>query len=867
MGKAKFSMKYKLASVILIILLPLALFSIHHYRQMVEDGIEQVNARNLAISSNTAKDLDEILGKSFGILKALSEHPAVKALDADGCDRLFAKLLPAYPDHLNIFLADMDGNNRGSGAGTPKARRFTYRDREWFTAARKGYPVVGDLYISRLFKIPAVMVAMPVFGGKKEQIGVIGMPLDLRKITDEIRDSRKLPEKTAITVVDSKGNVLIDTSVGGSIGRNISDEPAVRDILGDLSGNREAVDRDGIRRLHSFSTPASARWKVIISAPSAEAYGMANRMSAQYALVLLVIGLVAVGLAALLSARITKNLSALTAGLKEIEQGNLSFQLKLSGHDELTDVARSFNRMAEKRQAAEVKARESEQFLSSVLDGIGEGVIVIDRDYRIVAANKGYCDQMKTPRDRVVGSHCYEVSHRLENPCHEEENGCDCTVRKCFETGERHRAVHTHYDSDGKPVYIETNAYPLKDAEGNVHKAVETLTNISEKKALEAQLFQAQKMEAVGLLAGGVAHDFNNLLTAIFGYGTMLSARSGENEPAKTYIREILSAAERAAELTRSLLTFSRKQVINARPVLLSEILERVGKLLKRVIGEDIELKLSISSREASILADSTQIEQVLLNLATNARDAMPGGGTLLIETGRVEIGDEYVKEHPYFKRGPYMLVSVTDTGHGMDARTQEKIFEPFFTTKETGKGTGLGLAIVYGIVKQHNGYLHVSSEPGKGTTFKLFFPVTDAEAASVLHPVVSKAVKGTETVLVAEDDAAVRQLACTALEAYGYTVVLAEDGEDAVRKFKEATKPVDLVVLDIIMPKMNGKVAYEEIKKLRPDVKAVFMSGYTADIVNRQGILETDMEFIVKPFPPNALLRKVREILDNRIS
>jgi PAS domain S-box-containing protein len=377
---------------------------------------------------------------------------------------------------------------------------------------------------------------------------------------------------------------------------------------------------------------------------------------------------------------------------------------------------------------------------------------------------------------------------------------------------------------------------------------------------LENQLRQAQKMEAIGTLAGGVAHDFNNILTAIIGYGSLLKVRMGQDSPFKSYIDDILAASQRAANLTRSLLAFSRKQEITLKQENLNEIVKRIDKLLLRVIGEDIEFKSIMADEELPIMADWSQIEQVLMNLATNARDAMPDGGVLTLRTERADIKGKL--SGSTVPPGEYAVIVVSDTGTGMDEETKKRIFEPFFTSKEMGKGTGLGLSIVYGIIKQHDGEIDVYSEPGKGTTFKVYLKLVKTRAKSAEAAPVAAPVGGAETILVAEDDSPVRRFVRTILEEYGYTVIEAVDGEDAVSKFIENKDKIQLLILDVIMPKKNGKEAYEEIRKVRNDVPVLFSSGYTADIISKKGILEEGFNFISKPISSSLLLSKVREIL-----
>ena len=340
------------------------------------------------------------------------------------------------------------------------------------------------------------------------------------------------------------------------------------------------------------------------------------------------------------------------------------------------------------------------------------------------------------------------------------------------------------------------------------------LRDITQQKKIEEQLLQAQKMEAIGQLAGGIAHDFNNLLTAIIGYGHLLKNDARHDSLLSSYVGHILTAADRAAILTNDLLTFSRKQIMNPQPVNLNRIIKDMENLLSRVIGEDIELSTVLTDADLTIMADSTQIDQILMNLATNAQDAMPKGGRLLIRTVRLELDSEYVETYGYGRPGSYAVLSVEDTGTGMDEKTKERIFEPFFTTKEVGKGTGLGLSMVYGIIKQHDGYINVYSEPGRGTTFRILLPLIQSKVEEIKHGDSLKAKSGTETILLAEDDTQVRNLLKEILSKAGYHIDEASDGSEAIEVFHKNRDDINLLILDVIMPKMNGKEAYEEIKK-----------------------------------------------------
>lgn len=394
-------------------------------------------------------------------------------------------------------------------------------------------------------------------------------------------------------------------------------------------------------------------------------------------------------------------------------------------------------------------------------------------------------------------------------------------------------------------LYWETaRISPIKNPEGVITSYIgvaEDTTRIrqeeKEKQSLREQLYHAQKLESIGQLAGGIAHDFNNIMTAIIGYGNLIQLDMENDSPLKPYIQKILTTAERAADLTRGLLTFSRKQVTDPKPMRLNDCIKSARGILTRLIGEDIELKTTLTDEDCVIIADSTQMDQVLINLATNARDAMPDGGTLTISTDVAEIDHAFIKAHGYGTCGRYALISVSDTGTGMDEKTKAQIFEPFFTTKEVGKGTGLGLAIVYGIVTQHEGYVDVHSESTNGTTFKIYLPIVESAIEKTKPDTVATPQYGSETIL------------------------LAEDGEDAITKFTEKRDAIQLLLLDVVMPKKSGNEVYQEIKKMKPDIKTIFISGYTDDVIQKK--IPSSVKHFSKPIVPAKLLNAIREGLD----
>jgi PAS domain S-box-containing protein len=522
------------------------------------------------------------------------------------------------------------------------------------------------------------------------------------------------------------------------------------------------------------------------------------------------------------------------------------------------------NQELAERRRIERDLLDREEHIRLLLNSTAEAIYGVDTNGVCTFCNPACLKMLgyETEQD-LVGKNLHEMIHhtRTDGTCYPEE---ECRINNVSKNGQGcHVDDEVFWRADGTFLNVEYWSHPIVRGQELIG-AVITFIDITERRMLEAQLLHAQKMEAVGTLAGGVAHDFNNILTAIIGYGTILRMKLGD-VPLAVNADRLLDAAQRAALLTKSLLAFSRKQEIVTRWVDLNDLVSRTGKLIKRLIRQDIVYETVLTGGELGVMVDSAQIEQVLMNLATNARDAMPDGGRLSIRTERVDLNADYIRTHQYAIPGEYALITVSDTGMGMDENTRSKIFEPFFTTKEVGKGTGLGLSMAYGIVKQHKGFINVTSEIGTGTAFKIYLPIVkpagirEEEQVKAEEPIP----RGSEMVLVAEDDLSLRLLAKTLLEEHGYRVIEAEDGEEAVRKFKENQEQVKLLLFDIIMPRLDGRKAYEEIRRLRPNIKVLFASGYTEDLLSIKDILDQDLDFIQKPMRPHELLMKVRTVLD----
>jgi PAS domain S-box-containing protein len=507
------------------------------------------------------------------------------------------------------------------------------------------------------------------------------------------------------------------------------------------------------------------------------------------------------------------------------------------------------------------RAEQASKLLATAVEQGAEAIIITDLEGTIQYVNPSFERITGYMREDAVG----KTPAILKSGKHDGQ-----FYREMWETLARGEVWSGHFINrrkDGTLYRQDATISPVRDAAGVIVNYVSVARDATRERELEDQLRQSQKMEAVGQLAGGIAHDFNNLLTAIMGNSELLLNRMSPDDPRRADLEEIRQAGMRAAGLTRQLLAFSRRQVLEPVVLNLNEVVENVSKMIERVIGEHVELVTMLDPELGRVNTDPGQIEQVILNLAVNGRDAMPEGGRLLIETTNAELDSVYVGTHAPVEAGSYVMLAVSDDGAGMDEWTKSRIFEPFFTTKESGKGTGLGLSTVYGIVKQSNGYIWVYSEPGQGTTFKIYLPrAKELEERPAIPEAIGRpaaVMKGAqETALLVEDDAAVRAVVRRTLEDGGYTVLEARGAGEAVRMAEYHRGPIDFLITDLIMPETSGRDLAQTLAALRPGIKVLYMSGYSDNAVLRHGMLGSDMEFIAKPFTQDGLLGKIRQVL-----
>jgi PAS domain S-box-containing protein len=583
-------------------------------------------------------------------------------------------------------------------------------------------------------------------------------------------------------------------------------------------------------------------------------YQQGQTSSLQFLLLLLAAGLVFGAVTMYLLERfVISRVADLSDSITAIgASGDLGTRLQISGRDELANLGLTINSMLEDLERVQNERHEERARLAVMVEKMPAVLWTSDTDLRITSAMGAGLDALGLRDREPVGLPLLDFFF-TQDPDYP-----PITAHRKALAGES-----VAYETTWKDRRFESHVQPLVDGEGGIQGVIGVALDITERERLTDQLRQSQKMQAVGELAGGVAHDFNNLLMVVKGHAQLLLDRMPDSSPLRQSVQQVEKAADRAATLTRQLLAFSRKQVLQPKVLDVNEAVAGMIRMFSRVIGENIDMVFLPGGNLARIKADPGQIEQVLLNLVVNARDAMPSGGRLTIETSNVELDRSYASAHSVVEPGNYVMMSVTDTGCGMDEKTQSRVFEPFFTTKEPGKGTGLGLATVYGVVKQSGGYIWVYSEVGRGTTFKIYLPQVNAEVDKPSAEAQHKGQqRGTETVLFVEDEQSVRELVKDYLGAAGYHMLEAPDGVQALRVAAAHPGPIHMLITDVVMPHLSGPELATKLGAERKDLKVLFISGYTDDTVFRHGVLEGDVAFLQKPFNLKALAQKVREVL-----
>jgi PAS domain S-box-containing protein len=817
---------------------------------------QDANVRNQQIALAIAGEVRRYLESQLLALRLIELGIESGDLDAPGeLQRHVALLRQANPAMKTVLVLDDASRVVQVVPPDPDALGMDLSRQPFVRDARaRREPTWSSATMSMQRGLPVVALTVP-----GSRFAVVGY-LDLEAL-------ERIVERTAVgptgeaAVIDRDGTVIAHRDrrlVREQV--NVRDLTVIREALEGRAGTAEYA-LGGRPFLGSAAPVEPTNWVVLASEPLDTAFAQAERLRTVLLVVFGAALALAVGSGLVSARRILKPIDALAGRARRIEEGEYAKGPEAHGgpvFPEIDALSHSFDTMAEAVAEREEALARSERNYRSLVSAPVVGVLRTHIDGTILFANEAFARLLgRTAPEELLGRSMLE------------------TYR---DPSDRARIVAS-LQATGKAANFEV---PMLTASGeerivlvNSAREGEILTSVlvditelrraaADRERLEQELLHAQKLEAVGRLAGSVAHDFNNLLTAILSHAALLEAALPPGAPAREDVDGIVQSAQRAAHLTRSLLAYGRKQTLRKQAVDLREVVRAVEPLVRRLLHEGVDLSLSLPDERLGVVADATQLEQVLVNLCTNARDAMPGGGEIAISARRVDLSDREASAAGVARGGPFARVDVRDTGGGIAPDVQRRIFEPFFTTKEASRGTGLGLAIVDGIVRQHGGHVAVASLPGAGTVFSFFLPAVDAvEKAPVERPAAAPTPGGRETILLAEDEPSVRRALRAALERAGYAVIEAVDGADAVRQFEAHRERVDLCLLDVRMPGLNGREAYEAISGIRPGVRTLFASGFTADILDRGGDGSPLPEFVAKPIAPADLLRKVRQVLD----
>jgi signal transduction histidine kinase len=805
----KRSLKTRITFFTLTIFL-LSIWSLAYYthRKLHQDMEIVLGEQQISTVSAIAADLNSEVEDRIKALEAVCARitPAMVADNAALQKFLEDRTTLITLFNSGLWFTGVDGVGIADVPISTKRIGVDYSERAFMIGALQGKTTIGKPVMGKQLKAPAFAIASPVKDSDGKVIGVLLGAINLGKpnFLDRVTDRRHGKTGDFLLVSRSERTIVAITDKA-RVMEKLPEKGKIAlldQFIEGREGSGVTIDARGINVLASAKNVPATDWYVAALLPTDEGFAPVHDMQKHIVIATLFLTLLAGCLTWWLLKRQLAPLMEAAEALAAMSDASKPLQsLAVASNDEIGDLIDGFNRLLNA-----LKQRE---------DTLHEQTVQLE--FEIAERQKAH---------EGLQNKTLELEHEIE---------------------ERQAAQQS-----------------LEEQTSMLEEEISERTRIQEEHGrLEEQLLQSQKMEAIGLLAGGVAHDFNNILSVIMGYGDLLTVKQSD-EKVREYTLQILSASERAAELTRGLLAFSRKQAFNLERTNLIQLATDNTKFLKRLIGEDIELVTMYPLNPLYVFIDRSQFQQVLMNLATNARDAMPDGGKLTICIAESQDANLVVKDG-CGSTGKFVLISVSDTGVGMDKETVERIFDPFYTTKDKEKGTGLGLSIIHGIISQHNGSIHCSSEPGKGTTFSIYIPICEEpeEEACTKTETERHSLKGTETILLADDDKILIDITAHHLESNGYRVLKAINGADAVDVFTRNKDEINLVILDAIMPKLTGKQALEAIRILRPEVKACFISGYTSEIISGKIAIDFDVPLIKKPVMPVILLRKVREILD----
>ncbi|MFH0782219.1 MAG: ATP-binding protein [Pseudomonadota bacterium] len=867
--------KITIAVSILVISLmfTVAYFSLFYLEKQLKATISQNQS---VLVAGLAGEINQKLASAHSQLTVAAQSiPKAALKDANFAQSFLENMIVLRQTFDNqISILTPDGKILAEEPFLPDRRGFDASYRSYYknTVATMS-PVISDPYISSLIKKnPIIMMTSPILDEKGTLAGILLGAINLMgdNILKDISQI-KIGHKGYLYLTTRESRTMIMHPDVNRILEFIS--PGVNHLydqaVGGFEGTGETVNSYGVSMLTSFKHLKTANWILAANYPISEAHDLCIDLEKKFFLFGSIGIIFILCIVYYLIKYFLYPLVMLTKHIEDLpgKVGKAKL-ITVNTGDEIGALSQAFNNMIDKLDLQKEALQKSEERYRNIYNSVSDAIFIQDiTTGAILDVNQKMCEMYGFSPEETTLIDVGSLSAG-ESPYSMKE--AMVFISRAAQ-GEPQFFEWRAKDKLGRLFWVEVKMR-LVEIDGLTRLLV-TASDITERKQveldkilLEEKLLQAQKMEAIGTLAGGIAHDFNNILTALIGYSSLLHAKIAEDNPLRMYVEQILKSADMAANLTRNLLAFTRKQVTETKLVNVNTIIHGIEKLLQRLLSEDIELRTIPTAEDAIIMMDITQLEQILLNFAANARDAMPHGGKMMIETLLMQFDDSFVRAHGFGKPGDYVLISVTDTGIGMEEKIKERIFDPFFTTKEVGKGTGLGLSTVYGIVKQFKGFITVYSEPGEGTTFHVYLPLATEKMTAKKASLPFEIAGGTETILIAEDHMDSRCLIKEVLGINGYDVIETVDGSDAVEKYLSCKKKISLLLLDVVMPKKNGVAAYTEIKKINPSIKVIFMSGYTGDVVLNKGIQEERFNFISKPLSPNTLLMKVREVLDVKI-
>lgn len=826
-----------------------------------EEGMLSTEAERAAFVA--AARMDERLRTADALLVGLSttlrSDPSQRAAN----ERTLKRTLDKAPSHAaNLFVLDAAGTLVGTARPTLPANELprAFVDRPYFKIAQttRGL-VVGELRQSAVLADSAwvIVLARALVDSTDEFRGLVAMPLRMDSLVALAVGSSNL-DAPLVTIIDTSGTV---------VARSLEPESAVgqrrfdRGFNIDTSGTMAITGFDGVKRLTGFTRTSVAPWLVNVGIPQASLDArLAQSLREDLSLFLLAVAL-AVVTAYYVGQRITQPIAGLVNAAHAFERGDTGTRAAGGGPSEVRLLSKAFNQMAETVERRNAALADSERRYRLLFDSNPLPMWAWDADtMQIMAVNEAAVDKYGYSREQFLKLQVLDLLAPIEHTRFR-------SARLPFSESRQSAGTWMHQASDGRSMEMEvvtTSSRRLGRASW-LSVGIDITARTEAERALarsEEQLRQSQKMEAIGTFAGGISHDFNNLLTGMLGYCDLALSELDENSDAYRDVAEVRALAVRGSDLTRQVLTVSRKQVVQPTRLNPNDVVSGLDRLLRRVVGAHIDFDINLQDDIGFIRADIGQLEQVLLNLTANARDAMRSGGTLRIATASVEGAHPLVRNLPGHMR--WVMITVSDTGVGMTEAVRERIFEPFFTTKDRGKGTGLGLALVYAMVEQANGIVHVESEPNHGTTFQLLFPRVDGNSeASPAGLTTTEVLSGSETILFAEDEESVRNVATAALERHGYRVLSAANGDAALAILRAFPGHIDLLLTDVVMPGMNGRELALAVQQMRPDIKVVFASGYTDDEALLGDVQRNERTFVQKPFTTRELVQRIRSVLD----